>query len=326
MTRPTAKQVAERAGVSVAAVSRAFRAGAPLAADKRAAILRVAAEIGYQSPADRLSRGAEQTVTLVASDLSNPFYPMAIEVMASALARAGKRALLYVAPPGVDLDEALRQILDLRSPAVVILSSTISSTLAQRCRANGVPAILFNRVQIDADMTAVTCDNYGGARLVAQRFLQAGRRRIGFMGGIVNTSTHLERGRGFRDQLAEAGKQLAFDWNGGYDYRRSFDLAHAALARPDRPDALFCANDIMALAVLDACRALGIDVPQDLAVIGFDDIPNAGWQPYRLTTLAQPLLRMATETVALLEAAAAGQSVQGTIRIFGADLVARDSG
>lgn len=325
--KATAKQVAQRAGVSLAAVSRAFRQDAPLAEEKRAAILAAAAALGYQSPAARLSRTlGERTVTLVASELSNPFYPMAIEVMTTALSRAGKRTLLHVAPPSHDMDAALRQILELRSRAVVILSSTISSSLARSCRANGVPAVLFNRVQIDADMTAVTCDNYGGARAAARRLIAAGRRRIGMVGGITDTSTHLERARGLRDGLAEAGAALFCDWNGGYDYRRSFETACAALDGPERPDALFCANDIMALAVIDACKAKGVAIPGDIAVIGFDDIPMAGWQSYRLTTFAQPLTRMAEETVRLIGLMEAGQPVQGLIRVFAPDLRERESG
>jgi len=145
------------------------------------------------------------------------------------------------------------------------------------------------------------------------------------IGGKPNTSTHIERRRGFCDRLAEASMQLSTELSGEFSYDIAFRTAREVLSRPDRPDALFCLNDVMALAALDAARVLGLRVPADLAVIGFDDIPMAGWPSYGLTTVRQPLRRMVADTLELIEAQLADPEVYGTIRIAPVRLIERNS-
>lgn len=322
----TAKEVAERAGVSVAAVSRAFRPDSSLSDEKRRAILSVAAELGYQSPGLRLAQSApERRVTLMTSDLSNPFYPAAIESLSEAFSAAGHQPVLRLVPPDPDPQLLLRGGLPGDIAAVVVLGSTVSSSFSRHLRRHGITAVHYNRILIDRESTAVTCDNYGGARLVAAHFLNRGCKRIGILSGRRNTSTQMERFRGFCDELEARGASLFCDWSGDYCYQTSYQVALAALRQPQRPDALFCANDIMALAVLDVCRLLQIRVPEDLAVIGFDDIPQAAWAPYRLTTIRQPIAQMTRETVDLVLQSLRGATLTGSMRVLPVELVQRDS-
>ena len=172
---------------------------------------------------------------------------------------------------------------------------------------------------------AVCCDNYGGAQQIAERFLTGGRQRIAFMGGRRDTSTHLERMRGFRDRLEDAGRVFAQQLDGEFDYRRAYAAAQEMLARRPLPDAVFCANDIMAIAVLDAARIAGASVPDDLAVVGFDDIPMAAWESYRLTTVRQPLRRMLDQAVDIILASDGSEEI-GDIRILPGELQVRESG
>lgn len=274
-----------------------------------------------------LSRACRiEPITLVAGDMDNPFYPHAANTLSQAIHANGRRLILHAVPPDQDVDSVLRQVLDFKSEAAIVTSSLMSSRMARECRSQNMPVILFNRVQPDAFMTAVTCDNYGGGRLVAERFLSTGRQRIAMMGGTANTSTHLERSKGFHDRLAEDGRTPCTTLSGGFRYDIAFDAARSLLAEKNRPDALFCANDIMALAALDAARVHRLRVPDDLAVIGFDDIPMAGWPSYRLTTIRQPLRRMVADTLDLIEAQLADPEVSGAIRIVPVRLVERDSG
>lgn len=327
MPKVTAADVARAAGTSPAAVSRAFRDDAPIAPELRARILRIAESMGYRTPsAQSLARLTTGTVTLVAGDLENPFYPMAANALSQAIHASGRRMILHAVPPGGDVDQVMSQVLAYRSDAAIVTSALMSSHIARACRQARMPVVLFNRIQPDSGMTAVTCDNYGGGRLVAQRFLAGGRRRIAVIGGRRDTSTHLERMRGFTDQLAEAGMQPVASLPGNYDYATSHAAAGTLMRGDRRPDAIFCVNDIMALAVLDAARRQGIAVPQDIAVIGFDDIAMADWQAYRLTTIRQPLARMVADTLDLVQRLCLDPDSAGTIRIAPVTLVARDSG
>ncbi|MGN7871245.1 LacI family DNA-binding transcriptional regulator [Paracoccus sp. 22332] len=323
----TARDVAAAVGTSVAAVSRAFRPEAPIAPALREAILRTAADLGYQSPIHRaLSRITTNTVTLVAADLENPFYPMAANALSRELAARGRRMVLHAVPPQAEVDAVMDQVLAFRSDAVVVTSSLMSSRIARACREAHMPAVLFNRVQPDACMTAVTCDNYSGGRMVAHRFLTTSRRRLALIGGRQDTSTHLERRRGFIDVLESAGQELIGSPSGRYDYATSLAAARELLGMRPAPDAIFCINDLMALAALDAARDLKMRVPDDVAIIGFDDVAMASWASYRLTTVRQPLERMAAEAVDLIEAQLAHTTAEGTIRVVPVTLVERDSG
>lgn len=323
----TAADVARAVGTSTAAVSRAFRPGSPISAPLRERILETAHALGYLAPpAQALASLATGTITLVAGDLENPFYPMVANLFSQAIHAQGRRMVLHAVPPRGDVDTVMSQVLDLRSDAAIVTSALMSSRLAQACRRQRMPVVLFNRVQPDAGMTAVTCDNYGGGRLVAERFLTTGRRRIAMIGGRSDTSTHLERARGFRDVLGAAGVPLVASVAGNYDYAASFAAAIELLAAPAPPDALFCVNDLMALAALDAARDLALAVPEDLSVIGFDDIPMAAWPSYRLTTVRQPVETMVAATLDLLARLGADPTGEGAIRVAPVTLIERGSG
>lgn len=323
----TAADVAKLAGTSTAAVSRAFRAGSPVSDMLREKILTVAHSIGYLSPAAQaLSTLGTGTITLVAGDLENPFYPMAANIFSHAIHAQGRRMVLHAVPPDGDVDTVMSQVLDFRSDAAIVASALMSSRLTQACRRQRMPVVLFNRVQPDVGMTAVTCDNYGGGRLVAKRFLAGGRRRIAMIGGRADTSTHLERARGFHDVLDAAGVALIASPSGNFDYATSYGVARALLLSPGCPDALFCINDVMAMATLDAARDAGLSVPGDLAVIGFDDIPMAAWSSYQLTSVRQPIERMVADALELVDGLLTDPSGEGAIRIAPVLLIERRSG
>ncbi|MBX9454651.1 MAG: substrate-binding domain-containing protein [Rhizobium sp.] len=324
--KPTAKQVAHQAGVSLSAVSRAFTPGTPLDPEKRRRILAAAEAIGYVSPARRTAQAiAAGTVTLVAGDLLNPFYPMVLDTLARQLQDAGRQLLVYALPAGADVDSITPQILAARPSAVIVTSAYLTSGMARACRQHQIKVVLLNRVQRDIRINAIACDNYRGGRDVGELLLARGHRRIGFIGGIANTSTHAERTRGFRESLAEAGQAIHAESSGDFSYRTAYSAATAMLAGASPPDALFCCNDIMALAAIDAARERGMTLPDDLAVVGFDDIPMASWTSYRLTTMRQPVERMVREALALIEDPAIKASDDGTTLMLPGKLMIRAS-
>lgn len=324
--KPTAAEVARAAGTSPAAVSRAFRADAPLSEEKRRRILSTAAAMGYAPPSARpVQATAAGAVALVAADLANPFYAAALDALSAALHGSGRRLALHAVPPGASVDAAAAQALEHPCEAVIVTSATLSSRLARQCRERGLPVILFNRVQADPHMAAVACDNYRGGRLVAARFAAQGRRRLALIGGRPDTSTHLERRRGFLDGLAEAGLPPPIEAAGDFTYAGALPAARALIA-DHAPEAIFAMNDVTGFAALDALRDRGLRAGEDVAVVGFDDVPMADWPSFRLTTIRQPLTRMTAETLDLLDAFRARGPEAASIRICPVRLIERASG
>ncbi|SFJ58479.1 substrate-binding domain-containing protein [Aerobium aerolatum] len=324
--KPTAKQVAHVAGVSLAAVSRAFTPGASLDVEKRKRILAVAEEIGYLSPARRTAEAiSATTITLVAGDLLNPFYPFVLDTLAKQLQESERQLLVYALAANTDVDSVTEQILAARPSAIIVTSAHLTSSMARACRQHQIKVVLLNRIQRDIRINAVACDNFQGGRDAGRLLLERGYRKIALVGGVANTSTHVERVRGLRDVLAEAGGAIHAQAFGNFTYKGGYTAGKTLLSVPDAPDAIFCCNDIMALAVIDVAREFGLRIPEDLAVIGFDDIPMASWNSYGLTTIRQPVERMVMEALKIIDDPTIKPSDDGIITMLPGTLVTRSS-
>lgn len=325
-TKPTAKQIAHAAGVSLSAVSRAFAPDGSLDPDKKKRILALADAMGYVSPARRTAQSiARNTITLVTGDLLNPFYPLVLDTLAQQLQEAGKQLLVYALPGGTGVDAVTDQILAARPSGIIVSSAQLTSDMARACHQHRIRVVLMNRIQRDIRIPAVTCDNYGGGRDAATLLLSRGRQRIGFVGGLADTSTHTERARGFRDVLKEAGQIPYIEANGAFSYRAAHAAVSEMITSHPPPDAFFCCNDIMALGAIDAVKARGMRPGEDVAIVGFDDIPMAAWGGYRLSTIRQPVEAMVRETLSLLLDRATAPPEEGTLRILPGKLIIRAS-
>jgi DNA-binding LacI/PurR family transcriptional regulator len=188
----------------------------------------------------------------------------------------------------------------------VLGATTLSSALAQRCADASIPVVLFNRIMASGSAGAVSSvrsDNVGGGRDIARFLVAGGHQRIAYIAGREDSSTNLERERGFRDGLAELGQRIYARAIGNYDVDQARQAALDLFANAaDRPDAVFVAGDLMAIVVLDTLRhELGLAVPQDVSVVGFDNVPQAAWASYELTTFEQPVQPMVEATVELLQ-------------------------
>jgi len=302
----TSLDVARRAGVSQSAVSRAFTPGASVAPATRARVLAAAAELGYRpnALARSLITGRSRLIGLVVAYLDNQYYPIALERLSNALQARGYHVLIFMtSQSAVDVDAVLAEILDHQVAGIVMASVSMSSDLAHRCDAAGVPVVLFNRTQDDPRFSAVASDNFDGGRRLG-RLLAAGPwARIGYIAGWEGASTQRDREAGFRAGLAEAGRSVSARAVGDYDFERARAAARAMFAGADRPDAVFVANDHMAIAAMDVIRfELGLRIPEDVAVVSYDDVPQAAWPSYALTTIRQPTDAMVAATVDALTA------------------------
>lgn len=314
MTRKvTSLDVATRAGVSQSAVSRVF-SGASASQRTVEKVRRAARELGYRPNvlARSLITGQSRIIGLVVSYLDNQFYPDALERLSKDLQERGYHILILMAGDG-DGDDVIGRLIDHQVDGIIAASVGLSDKLAERCASRNIPVVLFNRGQEDSRLAQVTSDNLAGGREIARFLVAGGHKRIGHVSGWMGASTGRDRAEGFAQGLARAGAELAGQLDGRFDR----DVAAEAAERlvTDRGcDALFVGNDHMALAVLDHLRhGLGLDVPGDVSVVGYDDVPMAAWEGYALTTLRQPVNRMVGETVAQIVGRIEGQ--QGPVKI-----------
>ena len=306
----TAQDVARLANVSQSAVSRTFTPGASVSEDTRARVMIAAKSLGYRpnAMARSLITRRSRIIALVMGYLENQFYPLVIEKLSQKLQKQGYHVLMFISD-GDETDGVLDEILQYQIDGIVMASAMLSPDLARQCADSGVPVVLFNRVPDTSAFarhttSSVTSDNREGGRMVAELLLARGHKRIAFLAGLEKSSTNLERERGFNEALQKAGASVFRREVGHYSFERAGDAARAMFAgvpERKRPDAVFVANDHMAIAVMDVLRQeLGLRVPDDVSVIGFDDVPQAAWGAYRLTTVVQSVEPMVEATVELL--------------------------
>lgn len=306
-TRVTSLEVAARAGVSQSAVSRVFTPGASASRKTIEKVRRAAEELGYRpnSLARAMVSGKSRIIGLIVAYLDNYFYPEALEKLSNALQEKGYHVLIFMASQTAgDIDNVVQEILDYQVDGIIAASVALSSDLSKRCREAGVPMVLFNRSQDDKRMSAVTSNNLLGGRKVAEFLLAGDHQRIAYVAGWEGASTQRDREAGFVDGLAAAGRQIYAREVGNYRLDQAREATRALFAgrsEADRPDAVFAANDHMAFAVMDVLRfELGLKVPEEVSVVGYDDVPMASWHAYNLTTLRQPANQMVRHTVDLL--------------------------
>ena len=261
-----------------------------------------AKQLGYRpnTIARSLNQHSTRMIGLVMVRFMNPFYARLLQEFTAKLQALGYWTLLLNIAHGDELEQALPLALQYQVDGLIITSATLSSHLAEECAQYGTPVVLFNRYALDSSVNAVCCDSARGGRLVADALADAGHQRIAYLAGEAGSSTNQDRERGFTSRLREPRPR-------GRVRRARRLLVRVGLcgrettARTDRPDAIFCANDLMAMAALDVAPTdLGLRVPEDVSIVGFDDNELASWPKYDLTTVQQPVDRMVDATIEVL--------------------------
>jgi len=329
--RVTSHDVAAAAGVSQATVSRAMRDDERVTPELRERVRAAAEQLGYvpNGLARNLSRQRTDTVGVVVADVANPFYMYLLEGIHSELTVAGYRVLLLI-----DRLDALSELaafsglLDHSLDGVILTTAAIDSGAPAAFEAQGMPVVLTVRSVPGANADTVVADNRSGGRLAARHLLDLGHRRIGLLLGPDSAWTSIEREAGFCAALAEAGIELDEELRlaGTYSHESGYANALELLSLPEPPTAVFCANDVVALGALEAADRRGVRVPEELSIIGFDDIPVAGWSRIQLTTVRQPIPdmgRLAARRLVERIAERDSTPVPARLDVFPTDLIRR---
>lgn len=301
--RTTAQQVADLAGVSRSAVSRCFNGvGKRPNDDKRERILAAAADLGYRpnAIARSLTGRPSDLVALVTTEILSYQSNDQVRQVTLRLAEAGKRSLVIPVGEHTTIDESSIEALDYQVDAIVVMGGSVSKSVVDMLSAASVPLFLFGRDQEGEDSVGICCDNIDGAAMAARYLLRAGRRRLGYVGKASHSFAARTRREGFVGELQRQGFELhsMAEDDSSYDGGRRAGAMLFAAAEP--PDAVLCFNDTMAIGVLQAAKEFKLQVPEDVAVVGFDNQPMAAWHAFDLTTVGpdpDALARLATEKI-----------------------------
>ena len=321
--------VARLANVSQAAVSRTFTPGASVSEETRAKVMAAADQLRYRPNviARSLIRKSTNIIGLVVMRFTNPFYARIIRDFTKALQEQGYWTLILNIAQNQELEKTLPMALQYQVDGLIVTSSTLSSGLAAECVRSGTPVVVFNRYAHDTHTHVVRCDCIAGGRIAADAFLDTGHKRLAYIAGDEASSTNQNREIGFVDRLKEKGSNLVYrESAGAYMYDPGYEAAKRLLMRDDPPDGIFCANDLIAMGALDAARwELGIKVPEELSVIGYDDIASAARPSYSLTTVRQPVRQLVDNTIQVLMDAIRIPGVETVEKVITPTLVQRNS-
>ncbi|MEL6784035.1 MAG: LacI family DNA-binding transcriptional regulator [Pseudomonadota bacterium] len=323
----TSADVARLAKVSQSAVSRTFTRGASVSDETRKRVTDAAQVLGYRpnALARSLISGKSGIIGVLVAYLDNQFYPTIIEKLSRRLSERGYRVLLFMSDPG-DQTAVVQDMLQYQVEGVVMASAHLSSLLAQECADNGIPVVLFNRYMASSPANSVTSDNLEGGRLLAHFLVDGEHERIAYIAGYEDSSTNRDREAGFYKGLAERGAVCHSRAVGSYTQNGAAQAARDLFEADDPPDAVFVANDHMAFAVMDVLRQeLGLSIPGDVSVVGYDDVPQAAWQAYDLTTVEQPSDAMIDATISILLDQVEGDGKEKRAAVMPARLVVRGS-
>jgi LacI family transcriptional regulator len=324
-------EVAARAGVSVTTVSHVLSGRRPVADATRIRVLQVIEELRYQpnTLAQGLRTRRTMTVALIVPDLTNPFYPMVLRGLADVLVPAGYHAVVCNTDGTREEEISFLREMATRQVDGVVIAAFQLTRKDLLVHSGTVPLVRLGGGPFDADLgDLVRSDDEGGMLQAVRYLLEQGRRRSAYVGGTRHAGPSDLREAGYRRALAEAGHTVDEDLVIRGDFTREAGRAAAEilLGRPDRPDAIACANDLIAIGVLDTARALDLTVPDDLAVTGYDDIDAASLVTPALTTVVNPARQVGRACgEALLRQLTAGEAEPPREIVIANSLVRRES-
>lgn len=300
----TLKDVARLAGVSRSAVSRTFTDGASVSDKMRRKVLDAAEELGYRpnALASSLTTGTTGMVGLVSNNFHNPMFMQVFDLFTRGLQERGLKPLLVNLTEGAQAKDIIHMMQQYSVDGVVIASSTLPAEFAYGFRKAGIPVVhTFARHTGNPNVHIVGIDNVEAGRAAAMTLAERGYKHVGFLGGPEHASTTEDRWKGFRDRIARMNDMRCdVSFAKAYTFEAGREAMQDILAKPDRPEAFFCGDDVIAIGALSAVQDAGLQCPRDIGLLGVNDMEIAGWNNINLTTIKQPLDEIIDASVRLV--------------------------
>ncbi|WP_026234941.1 LacI family DNA-binding transcriptional regulator [Calidithermus timidus] len=325
----TLAHVARLAGVSMITVSKVLNNKGRISEATRARVLQAASQLGYvANTAARSLRGRPtQILGMVIPELVSPYFAEVARAAADAASQMGYDLAVFTTSrdPERERERVGTLLGGLADGLVFVVPIGAAGFLATLERSRS-PVVLVNHFGAPTHLPVVRADSFEGSLAAVRHLMALGHRRIGFVGGASHSSQAAERLRAYRECMMAAGlwdEQLVRP--GDFTQQRGVEAGHELLSLENPPTAIFAASDLTAFGVIAAARSRGLQVPEDLSVVGFDDIPAAAHSHPGLTTVAHPIPAMAQAAVELIARAMAGEKLQDVLIEFPSELVVRGS-
>lgn len=303
-SRSTSIDVAKLANVSQATVSRAFDPSSKMRPQTREKVLNAAKQLKYtpDAIAKSLISNSTNIIAIIMQDVVNPFYAQILKDFSLYLQQYGKQLLYFYLDSPNNLHNLIYKVLQYRVEGIIISSITLTEQLIGAFPDYSIPIVLFNRYADIPQIQAVCCDNIQAGRECADYFFSKGYRSFAFIGGSDEALTSYDRKNGFLNRLKERGIHNVPTINSDFTYDSGYHACDALLKKSTSfPRAIFCASDVICAGVMDCIQyKYKLRVPEDIALIGFDDIRLASYLPYQLTTFEQPTKQMIKKTCDLI--------------------------
>lgn len=302
INRATSYDVARLAGVSQSAVSRCFKPGASVSKKMREKVMEAAKELNYQPNAiarGLITRRSNLIAVLVSSQM-NFYYPEVLFQLTDRFSKQGMRVLLFTINEEADVEDAINQVWQYQADGV-ISASYLSVEQHKLLEQRQIPVIMFNRYFGEYPTNSVWCDPEGATNVMIKHLRDFGHTDFGLIEGPEYSMVNRERMRLVRNALSAYGGNITAKASGTYRYESAANATQELMNAPSPPTAIIAANDMMAMGALDELRnVMGRSVPGDVSVVGFDGIGAARFASYELTTIRQPIGRMAEAAVAMM--------------------------
>lgn len=325
----TLNEVAAAAGVSTMTASRAINHQTGVSAKTREAILKLAADMGYSAnrSAQKLSTGRNRVIGVLAAELDNPFIGALVSGAVRAAAVAGHEVLIYslvdhAGHPTGNVMDLLQQFTD-----GVIAVLPYQFGFVEQLSAAMHPVITIDHHSEHSEFPSVAADSYGGARKALQHLADLGHTRIAFLTGDEALGSARDRHRAYDDavKLMDLEADATLVLQGDYSLRGGQEAGQKLLKMRKKPTAVFACNDMSALGMMSVLQSAGLRVPEDISIVGFDDLPIAGQIHPGLTTVRQPIGEMGRAAVNALLTLIAGMEVASAEIVLPTSLVVRES-
>lgn len=326
---PTIRDVAERAGVSAATVSRVLNKSASVVEAKRVRVEEAAEALGYHPNPNALQLLGQRTggIGVLLPYIAGDFFSSFLLPIDRHTSDTGEFLMVTSSHHSAEEFKTVFRALDRRVDGLIVMSTDVPAQRVLEWLRPSVPLVFVNTDigGVEEEAESINFDNRGGAALVAEHFIAQGHRRLAFLAGPPESHDGIERRAGFARVLASHGLEIALEIPGDYTYEAGEAAAAAFLEASPRPTAIFAANDLSACGLLSALSEAGVDVPGEVALAGFDDVPLSRLTRPTLTTIRVPLAEIGRRAIERLTERIEGAPLVPGETVLPTSLVVRDS-
>lgn len=326
----TSVDVAKAVGVSPATVSRVFREDTKnlVRPEVRERIIKVSKEMGY-SPnlvARGMISGKTNIIALVTGENPGPFYQYIISQFIKEIQETGKQCLVFYVSRQSNMENIIEKVLQFHVEALIITASAMNEDLKDSCDNAGIPVVLFNKVLPNVDINTICVDSFTSGQLAAAYLLERGHRKIAYIRYKNSSQEEDEKYIGFYSELRKYGVSISREIASDYVYEACYEKSKQLFSNNNDITAVFCTSDILAISVIDMLRnEYSLSVPDDVSVIGCDNIEVSSYKSYELHTMRQPIEEMIKETMELIEKILDGTQTESMLKIFKPKVEERNS-